>query len=535
MRSEKTGLLCFLSLVAIALVPNFIWIVRDHTPWPWDQAWYGEVSVDLWFNLTHSFWNWGVTMLHGISMKPPGIVWLGQSFVPFGPVFGSVESALLVSVLLTQAVTLYLVFRIGRAITPNSYLVPALGVSVVCTAQSFAGLSHQFFVEPLQALAVAWTVLIVVHSEDWPAARILLHLVGSVTVGLLAKATTPVYCLVPCLYLVFVLVRKPWLQGWRDEWRNWPARALTGCIAVALPLTALWYAVNLKAAWQHVREASSGEIALNYGSRASLGRKLLVWMGLLDQSFLFPYLRWVIVLAVVIGLVVRFTSAGKSVLPRGVRAALLVSVLQSALLLVVFSMNDAVDSRYMYAMIAFVAVVVMSVSARVSSRAAFAAMFALCALQFTVVHRVAFGADLLSNPFAWLTKPHEDRTQYREMERVVELTSTVAGRYNIVGVQEPWFNENTASFFAAKHRLDTGVRGYFTSLGYAEKDPAAAWKRVEEFNLRYYITLDERHQPTPPDFVNLVSLPSLQRIRTSSQFAPVPFASADGVLIFQHQ
>ena len=96
-------------------------------------------------------------------------------------------------------------------------------------------------------------------------------------------------------------------------------------------------------------------------------------------------------------------------------------------------------------------------------------------------------------------------------------------------------NSNTASFFAAKHRLDTGVRSYFTSLGYAEKDPAAAWKRVEDFNLLYYITLDERFQPTPPNFVNLVSLPLLQQIRTGPQFAPVPFASAHGVLIFQHQ
>jgi hypothetical protein len=529
--AELLGALC---LICAALAPNVLWIARDRTPWPWDQAWYGEVSVDLWFNLTHSILDWGRTMLTGINMKPPGIVWLGQLFVPFGPLCGSIETALLFSVLLTQAVTLYLVFQIGRTIAPVSYAVPAVGVSVVAAAQAFVGLSHQFFVEPLQMLAIAWIVLIAVRCTEWPSARVVLHLAAALVAGVLAKATTPVYCLLPCLYIGFVLIRKPLRRGWRSEVRSPSGRALLLSLGAATPLAAMWYAVNWNAVIQHMRDSSSGEVALHYGFRASVGRKLVVWLGLMDQSFLSPYLGWVLVLAVVIGLVARYGSRRRPALPPAVRATAVLSALQVVFLLLAFSLNDAVESRYMYPMLVFLAVILMSFCAPIPWRAPFVVMFALCGLQFAVVHRVALGAaGTLASQFPYLTRLHADWGQYRELERVVGMTSTATGRFNVVGVEEPWMNANTASFFAAKHRLDTGIRSYYTSLGYAQKDVAAAVKRVEELNTMYYITLDERSQSAAPNFLNLASRPMLEHVRTDPHFEQVSASNATGVVIFR--
>ena len=62
---------------------------------------------------------------------------------------------------------------------------------------------------------------------------------------------------------------------------------------------------------------------------------------------------------------------------------------------------------------------------------------------------------------------------------------------------------------------------------------ATALKRVEEFNLMYYITLDEHSQTIPPNFVNSVSLPMLRQIRMHSHFEQVPFPTANGVVIFR--
>jgi hypothetical protein len=68
-------------LIVGLLTPSFFWIAQDYHVWPWDQAWYGEVSVDLCFWLTHSAYTWLATMADGLDLKPPGVVWIGQFFV----------------------------------------------------------------------------------------------------------------------------------------------------------------------------------------------------------------------------------------------------------------------------------------------------------------------------------------------------------------------------------------------------------------------------------------------------------------------
>jgi len=184
--------------IAVLLLPSLFWIVEDHSIWPWDQAWYGEVTTDLWFWLGRSPVRWSATMAEGMYMKPPGIVWMGQLFVPLKEIFGSIEAALLFSIVLTQIVLLLLLFRIGNALSPNSRAVSAAGVALAAGAQLFVGLSHQFFVEPLQAVAAAWIFLIAFRAADWPKTRVILHLLAALVMGALAKATTPVYCLAPC-------------------------------------------------------------------------------------------------------------------------------------------------------------------------------------------------------------------------------------------------------------------------------------------------------------------------------------------------
>src|SRR5262249_26622530 len=84
--------------ISFLLFPSLVWIVLNHEVWPWDQAWYGQVATDLWFSAKHSVRLWMSTMADGINIKPPGIVWLGQFFVPLWRVFGSIEAALLSSI-----------------------------------------------------------------------------------------------------------------------------------------------------------------------------------------------------------------------------------------------------------------------------------------------------------------------------------------------------------------------------------------------------------------------------------------------------
>src|SRR5258708_17572767 len=37
----------------LLLLPGVYWVLKDKTVWPYDQAWYAEVSVELWYSLIH--------------------------------------------------------------------------------------------------------------------------------------------------------------------------------------------------------------------------------------------------------------------------------------------------------------------------------------------------------------------------------------------------------------------------------------------------------------------------------------------------
>ncbi len=525
------------ALIAAVLAPNAWWIARDRSPWPWDPSWYGQVSVDLWYYLSHfALRSWARGMLKAMYMKPPGTVWLGQFFVALRGICGSVETALLLSILLTHAALLLVVLRIGRAIAPDSDAVPALGVAIVASGRLFVGLSHQFFVEPLQALVVAWTILIAARAEEWRVPRTLLHLAAATILGALAKATTPVYTLLPCLYAAVMAIRKVRDENWREscaeESRTLSGRWLAIGIMIAGPATAVWYRFNFREVWKHARAASSGDVALQYGSRASVASKLASWSNWAFDSFLAPYLGWLFLLAIVAGIAgffVRRQRPGRSPI-----AAICAG--QAALFLLILAMNDAEDRRFLYAMGVMLAVIAMSFMAEADWRVVWAAAFALCVAQFVAIHAVDLGmTQPRAGEYPLLRPPNPDAGRYREMERMVALTSTMSGRYNIVGVAEPWINANTASFFASTHRLDSGVRSFFTGLRYGATDTAAEWTRVKAFQPMYYISLDDAAQTHPPNFLNLVTRPVLDRVRADPHWERVPFASDNGIVIFRHR
>jgi len=517
-------------LIVGLLTPSFFWIAQDYHVWPWDQAWYGEVSVDLRFWLTHSPYTWVATMADGLDLKPPGVVWIGQFFVLLNGILGSSERSLLFSILATQFVLLVLVFKCGQTISPDSRLVPIAGVLFAAAGQLLTGLSHQFFVEPLQAVAVAWMFLIALKARQWSKSRIALHLVGGLTLGLLAKATTPVYSLFPCLYCLFVWVRRPSDNSLATEWRSRSFRVLAVAIGCSVLVGAVWYLRHLAAVWRHVHDATSGDIALDYATPGSSFDRLKIWTFVLKQSFLDPYLVWALVPALVLAVIWTWKRASFS---RKLDPVASISVVQIALLLWVFAINTTVDPRYMYAILAPLAILFMQLCATLPWQATLS-LLVLCVLQWGAVSSASLGRpDQLGRQSQWLYPPQRDRSQFDELTHIVRSTSDVSGRYNMFAVEEPWINANSASFFAASARLHTGVRSYFTSIGYAQKDTAAAMRRIEEFRTRYVITLAEPFHTNPPNFLNVVALPVLEQMRRDARFTQQDFPTQNGVLVFR--
>jgi hypothetical protein len=521
-------------LAAVLLAPSFLWIAVDHRVWPWDQAWYAEVSVDLWYWLNHSPVRWFQTAADQLNLKPPAIVWFGQFFVPMKGVFGSIEMSLLVSIVLAQFVLLLILFRIGGIMSRESRLIAVAGVLFAGGAQLFVGVSHQFFVEAFQAVAVAWAYLVALRAPEWSKSRILLHLAANFAFGLLVKASTPAYCWLPWLYCVFVLLRTPSDIPFFSEWksRSFRAFAIATCALVVLCL--LWYLRHFADVLKHVRDASSGEIALDYGARGTIFQKLKIWIPIVGRSFFSPSLGWACAVALVVA-AVAVLRGSPSRLKQAFRLPVIavLSIVQVASLLFLFSTSIAVDARYAYAMLPCLTIVFMTLCAALP-RKALVAMLLLCGVRWAIVNHAAFAPGTeLENQSEWLYQPHRDRGDFEDLTRVVHLTSTLADRYSIIAVEDPRLNANSAAFFAAKNRLITGVRSYYTSLGYAERNLEAAMRRIEDFHVPYVITLATVSQEESPNFVNVVSRPVLERIEHDSRFTLLPLFGEGSILVFR--
>jgi len=523
-------------LPAALLAPSLIWLAQDHTVWMWDQAWYGEVSADLWFWLGHSLRRWAGEMALGLSMKPPGLVWLGQFFIPLRHTFGSVETALLVSILLTQCLALVLLYRIGLRLAPRSSLVAIAGVTMAAGGSIFVGLSHQFFVEPMQAAAVAWVYYIALAAPKRAAPQTIVLLALAMAIGLLAKADTPLYCLVPCVYLLGVVWRKRTSRA--EILGHWKARSfqaqtlLLGALSAA---AALWYWINIKAVWQHIVDSSSNTVALQYGTLDSWPHKMAKWFAVMSDSFFSPFLGWLLFAALAAAAVFGVLRVKQR---RGVAAiepVFVLSVLQLLMILSVLSNAITVEPRFLYAAGPSIAIVFMQLCALLPSRVLTVLILA-CGAQWAVVNAESLAIQArLKHQSPWLLTPSFDGSRFDDLARVVSLTSTAPERYNIVAVESPWMNANAAAFFAAKNRLRTGVRSYYTSLGYAEADVGRAMRRIEDFGPRYVITIDGPMQTKLPDFLNVVSLPVLRNMQQDRRFSQVPFPSRNGVLVFRYR
>jgi hypothetical protein len=519
-------------ICALILLPSLYWIARDKAVWLWDQAWYGEVSVDLWYQLIHHPVLWLGAMREAFGIKAPGIAWVGEFFVPLGQAFGSIEFGLLLSVLAAQFATLVLMYRIGRELGSGSRSSALFAVLFVAAAPLFAAMSHQYLVESLQTLAVTYIFWIAVAAPGLSRLRVLAHLLLASSLALLAKSTSPLYCIFPGLVAGFWVVRaKCWVKDRSEGLRS--LGILTIGIVTAAAATA-WYSRNLTTVAEFMRNASSGATSLYYGHVGTLGAKLMFWLRALRAGFFVPFAPIAIGLLALAGLVLAWKRGVAMGLRRShfVVAAALAEVL---LVLAVFSFQVSEESRYLLPMVPALAIClvwVLSLGGATMLRAA----ACLMAVQLIVIHSQALGLTNINwSVSSWLVPYQRAGADSAELRELIRLTSGPGTefRYNVVGVQFPWLNENALSFYAAQGRLLTGRRNYFTSLGYAETDADRAWNRMEQIKTLYFVGAEADRQPTPPDFLNQVSVPILRRVIADRNYTRVPFPSHFGILLFR--
>jgi hypothetical protein len=530
------------------VAPSVLWLARDRSVWPWDQAWYGYGTVELFYALVRAPARWPAEMLAVLEGQAPGVTWVGQWFVPLGLLLGSIDDGLLVSILVTQALTLAAVYR-GAVEVAGRHSVALAAALLAASAPLFVGLSHQYFTEPLQLLAVSVFVLIMCAAPRRPPAFTLAALAAASGLALLAKVSSPVYCVGPALVALRYALRRPLPLAAR-AWRE-PRTAAAAVVALLLAGGAAgWYRRNLAFVTEHVRAATSGPIAEIYGGSDSFLRALAVRVAAFGAALFRPRVAVaaaaLLAAAVVLAAVASRRGVVRDASPH-LRTVAGTAALQIVLVLCVLALSPNGEPRFLLALLPHAALLLACFLARAGSMALSGAAVALFTLQLAVVHAQGLGAlPMGGSRSPWLLPP---RTQEREAKvlealawRTCRGTAPRPQRYwNIVGIELPWMNKNSASYSAAKAMAPHGLVGcrFDSVFSFTVFDPDELWRRVTEMDLRYYVTLAPESRPIPRDDSHLVAVnrnyrPLLERLRGSGDFvAEPPLAEAPDLLVFR--
>ena len=532
-------------LLGILLVlPSLVWATLDRSIWPWDPSWYGSVSLDLATTFGRDLDAWGTLMTNAFGQKPPAIAWFGQLFVPLGDLFGQAEPALLVSVLVCQAATIALVYAAARRLAGGgAALVAAL---LVAGAPLFVSTSHEYFVEPIQTVALAWLLYLLASAASRRPALTLVQLPGVIAVGMLAKLSSPVYMAAPVAATLFLTYRQRTDGVARPPLRHDRAVVAGGIASLLAVVGAVsWYRVNLDRALDHARLASA-DTGL-YGTDLGFARQFPDWVERLRDVAFLPNVWLLLAALAAVSLALAWRSGRRASLwdPRVVAAgACLVSIV---LVLVSFATQPNQEMRYLLGLVPLLGLTTALAISAARVRALVAATVVLLAAEFVVVTFQSFGyarqASLTSYPVKELMR----ETGFAQaLERTIADTCgpESAGRINMVGADYPWLNHNNLSMVALEEHAGDGLICYYTALGYAENDPEVAWKRLLEFKSPYYISIDYDNPanplPTdkqalilPSDPFNTVNVAIYRRVRASDAYEVVAGSQGQGLVVFR--
>jgi hypothetical protein len=299
----------------------------------------------------------------------------------------------------------------------------------------------------------------------------------------------------------------------------------------------IWYGKNASAVIDFVKLASSSEDALHYGSSDTFLHKVQYWLGALQQSLAVPSILLGLAVVLLIGTALRLAMGHGNDLP--CRRLSLLAIGASAhvsLVLTIFSLNVNEEQRYLLPLLPSVIVIFLWIVSFLRMRLVLVLLASLFLAQWIYVESRALGFIVGHGKMShWVVPLHRDSQAMNELSRLIELTCTTATaqRYNIVGVDLPWLNHNSMSFYASKRKQDNKRRCYYTSLGYAETDDSRAWERVNQFNIEYFISLEESELPS--GFLNQVSVAVRKRIQIDARFIPVVYDSCCKVIVFRNE
>ena len=535
-------------IAAVLVFPSVIWIVLDTSAWGGDQSQYAFATLELFHTLTHAPLEWPARMLDVFAFKPNALIWLGQAFLPLA-FLSSVNTALLFTTVAAQVATIVLVYRSLRTLSSGTVLLPATACLFVASAPLFIQFAHNYLVESLQTMAVAWFVLIMSRAPIWNRSLLLAQLIAATAIALASKATQPLFCVWPGLVACIYWLRSPR----RPEVSRAQKRLTIVSWVLAIPmaaLTAAWYFHNLRAVYEHVQDGAYGQ-----GSKTLWGKEdtylntLAYWVQTAREINFLPGIAELSLLIAVSALLLYAARVKRA--PTHFSLCSGVAALQIVTVIMVFSLSDTRQPRFLLPALPYVALVIGWSLAQISRGWVTGLGFAAFAIQFVLVH--GQGLNLLPGVSPLVLPVQQLADTGRVLDSLVAHTcpeSSPRPIWNIIAIEPSipeirgdWLAPEPANYVVAKQRFRRGGAlpchyGYFGE-GFFGSRVSQAWDSMLARQTQYVVVVDPAKYSTPPQVFNQAlsreNFPRvLQKLETSELFTQEPPLAEDaGILIFR--
>jgi len=527
---------------AVLVAPSVVWIFRDARVWPWDHAYYATLSLQIRAALHGGVLAWLSAFLSVPDSRAPLLPWLAQATLPLTRVVGEPERALLFANVVTGGITLGLIYSVTRRLGGTQAI--ALTAMLACAgASDFIAFNQQFLTESGQAMTVAGLAWVALRADDaaWP--RLAAGTLFWVILALLAKTTSVGYVLP---FLFYIAIACAASQQRRAAAAPADFLLLFGSLVFA-GITVAWYAMHWTGIVVHINEATTDkDIVLLYGSERPLIPKLRFWSWALLQALSpFPWLAGLVAIVSAWAL-----ATGALRIAHGRFANLLQRAIESRFLfalclagttvagLIAYSRMIAEDVRYLAPMVPVVVLLLAWSLVTLRSHWLTAAAAVLFAGNWGATHAMVHGLVSLPDTGLWyLQTPHMDFAAMARMTRAVSETceSNRAGRVEVIGADLVDFSATSALFYAEKMRRTAGYRCNYSSLGYLEREPQRAIRRLYDLDADFFATLPLDELPASgTDRFDRVSRSVAEWIATSPDFVRVT-PEGDSLAIYRRR
>ena len=515
LRSWIPGLIIFLSLF-----PSLVWLLRDQSVWTWDQSWYALNTVGLFHSLIASPLSWLNDLIAACIAQPPGIAWLGQFFVPLSFLMGSMNSALLLSILVTNLTSLVLIYKALFRLFRGRWPIAITSTLFVAAGPLFISLTHQFFAESLQLLCVSWFFWIFASAASLSRLRLVTHLLLAASVAMAAKSSSPLYCLGfagLAIYSALACAQKQRAEPMRSHWMYRQFNRALGVAGLAsLPLlVSLWYTRNGTSMREHVKVSASAE---HWGERDLFFNKFQHWVGAFADHFFLRFsllYTFLLILAVLVVMCLAWRRQGLR-RPELLDVAAGVSFLQIVVSLSIFSLVPNEDGRYLLPLAPYLSLLMAWLLAKLSKLWIWLTLAVFFA-QLSTVHAQALGLSPLGqDSIPWLVAMEADSQVKDKITELVSITCSASDPGQAVSI-EVGADLNVINPFtlgaiaAARSPAFVGLRSkpcdFISSVKQATTlDPLV--RSLNERRPRYLVAIEEMAKLPPwmaPEFTNKVS------------------------------